>query len=109
MAQHEFGIMEQAPARGERYDAYEPWKYRCIAVDDDLIEPLLPRLASVKFFWHSVDMPGKGLAYCGVTLIPPESIDGMIQAMDGAPQLRALEELLSAARNKNKYVIHFGI
>ncbi len=50
MARHDFGIMEQMPVHGERYDSYEPWKYSCISVDDDFIEPLLSKLASIDSF-----------------------------------------------------------
>lgn len=109
MARHEFGIMEQRPAHGERYDCYEPWDYACISVEDDVIEPLLAKLSSFEFYWHSVDAPGKGLAYCGITLIPPESMGAMIQMIDGVSGLCGLERLLSEAKDQNKYVIHFGI
>ena len=109
MAKHNFGIMEYIPVHGERYDNYEPWHYSCICVDDDFIEPLLSKFGSIDLFWHSVDVPGKGLAYCGITLIPPESIDAMIQIIDKIPELSHLEKLLSGARAQNKYVIHFGI
>ena len=37
MPKHEFGIMQEAPAPGVRYDEYEPQRYRCIAVDDDAL------------------------------------------------------------------------
>ncbi len=109
MARHDFGIMEQMPVHGERYDSYEPWEYSCISVDDDFIEPFLSKLASIDSFWHSVDVPGKGLAYCGITLIPPRSIGTIIQIIDEIPELSCLKKLLSAARTQNKYVIHFGI
>ena len=109
MAKHDFGMMEQAPVHGERYDRYEPWNYSCISVDDNFIEPLLPEFCSVDFFWHSIDVPRKGLAYCGITLIPPKSIDTMIKIIDKIPELSHLKELLSEAEAQNKYVIHFGI
>ncbi|MBE5972711.1 MAG: hypothetical protein E7246_09380 [Lachnoclostridium sp.] len=38
MAKHEFGIMQNAPKPGERYDEYEPQKYLCISVDDNYVE-----------------------------------------------------------------------
>ncbi len=41
MAKHEFGMMPQAPEHGVCYDEYEPERYHCIAVDDDIIETLL--------------------------------------------------------------------
>ena len=42
MARHEFGVMPQAPEAGQRFEKYEPGKYRCIPVEDDEIERLLP-------------------------------------------------------------------
>lgn len=50
MAEHEFGIMAENPVRGVRYDHYEPWKYGCISIHDDYIEPLLAKLAEIDFF-----------------------------------------------------------
>ena len=38
MASYEFGVMDPGPLPGVRYDAYEPEKYRCIPVRDDLID-----------------------------------------------------------------------
>ncbi len=37
MAKHEFGIMQRDPTDKDRFDIYEPQKYSCIVVDDDLI------------------------------------------------------------------------
>ncbi len=41
MAKHEFGIMQDAPQKGVRYDEYEPWKYNCISVNDDHLEDIV--------------------------------------------------------------------
>ena len=71
MAVHEFAIMPQEPQKGQRYDEYEPQKYACIDVPDDAIEDVLPKLNEIDFYHHVVDEPKKGLAYCGITLIPP--------------------------------------
>ncbi|MGN1443515.1 MAG: hypothetical protein ACI4XE_06670, partial [Acutalibacteraceae bacterium] len=75
MAKHQFGIMKQNPKPGVRYDEYEPGKYGCIAVEDEIIEKFSEEICSLDMFWHTVDMPAKGLAYCGITLIPPESVE----------------------------------
>lgn len=74
MAKHEFGIMQTAPEQGRRYDDYEPQKYDCISVDDDYVEAVDANLNHVNFYWHTLDVPAKGLAYTGITLIPPTSI-----------------------------------
>ena len=74
MAKHEFGIMMDAPQQGKRYDEYEPWKYACISVDDAYLDGVVERLTSIDFYWHTLSVKGKGLAYCGVTLVPPCSL-----------------------------------
>ncbi len=43
MAKHEFRIMMNTPRQSERYDAYEPWKYECISVDDKDLEKALDK------------------------------------------------------------------
>ena len=109
MAKHEFGIMKNNPKPSVRYDAYEPQKYNCISVDDDYIEQIAPRLNDVEFYWHSLDMPAKGLAYCGVTLIPPTSTEHMTEAIEPIDELSNLAQLLQKAQSENKWVIYFGL
>lgn len=109
MATHEFGIMDRPPVHGDRYDCCEPEKYCMISVDDAFIEPLLPELDCLDFFWHSLDVPRKGLAYCGVTLIPPQSMGGVIDILKGIPALFDLKKLLLEAKGKNKFIIHYGL
>lgn len=109
MAVHEFGIMERPPAGGERYDAYEPKKYGCISVDDEYIEPIVPKIHDIKMYWHSLDISGGGLDYCGITLIHPEASERIVEIIDGIPQLSELKMLLAEAADKNKFVIHYGL
>ncbi len=109
MAKHEFGIMDRTPVSKERYDCYEPEKYKTIFVEDELLEPLHKRLNDIDFFWHSLDVPGKGLAYCGITLIPPESMDAAVKILEEEPKLVELKKLLLKAKEKNKFVIHYGL
>lgn len=104
---HEFGVMERAPRPGERYDCYEPEKYGCVRVGGALAKPLLA--AELDCFWHSLDVPGKGLACCGITLIPPESLGAALAAAEGYPGLRPVAELLRRARAEGRFVIHFGL
>lgn len=109
MAKHEFGIMETAPEKGKRYDEYEPQKYNCIAVDDEHLENIVTSFDDIDFFWHTPDVPGKGIAYCGVTLIPPSSMESFISVIENISELSELKTLLQKAYSKNKWVIHFGI
>lgn len=109
MAKHNFGIMQTAPKKGKRFDNYTPEEYNCISVADDDILPLLERLRDVKFFWHTLDRPEFGLAYYGITLIPPESFSDIIEIIWHNPNLSDLMALLVEAGDTKKYVIHFGI
>ncbi|MCI7499223.1 MAG: hypothetical protein SOT68_01645 [Oscillospiraceae bacterium] len=109
MAKHEFGIMQNSPKSGKRYDKYEPQEYNCISVDDDYIEPILSDFDNIDFFWHSIDVPEKGLCYCGITLVPPTSMQAFISVIDGNKHLSELKMIMQKAFDENKWVIHYGL
>lgn len=109
MAKHEFGIMQTVPQNGKRYDVYDPQKYNCITVDDDYLEDIAANLNDIHFYWHSVDVPGKGIAYCGITLIPPASMQAFISVIENLPELSELKALMQKAYGENKWMIHFGL
>ncbi len=109
MAKHEFGMMPHAPQHGVRYDDYEPERYHCIAVEDDIIETVAPLFSAIPMFWHTTDVPGKGLAYCGITLIPPDASRRMLELLPDNPELNELCTLLETACAEGKWVIHYGI
>lgn len=103
---HEFGIMSTDPEQGRRYDTYEPKKYGCIAVHDDLVERFAPALDSVLCYWHTLDRPEKGLAYCGITLIPPQSLPLFL---DAVTEIEPLRNLIHRAMAEGKFIIHYGL
>lgn len=109
MAKHEFGIMAEAPRPGERYDMYEPEKYACISVDDEDLNAAERRLSAIACYWHTLTVKETGLTWCGITLIPPESLSACIDAVAGLSALCALKKLLEKARKEGRWVIHFGI
>lgn len=109
MARHEFGIMQNAPKAGIRYDEYEPHKYNCISVDDEYVEIIDVNLNDIDFYWHTLDMPAKGIAYTGITLVPPKSVQSFIAVINNIPELDELKKLLGKALAENKWVIHFGL
>lgn len=100
MPTHEFGIMHESPKNGERYDCYDPKKFRCISVNDDDIVPLLKKLNEVKFYWHTLDKPAFGLAYYEITLIPPESMDAIMEIVWSSHNLSELFNLLHSAKKR---------
>ena len=101
--------MPSAPEKGARYDEYEPEKYDCISVDDDYLESIISKLDGIDFFLHTLDAPAKGIAYCGITLIPPESMQDFIAVIDGINGLHELKMLMHRAYGEGKWIIHFGI
>ncbi len=109
MARHEFGIMLNAPKPSKRYDEYEPQKYNCISVDDDYIEKIAADLNNIDFYWHTLDVPAKGIAYTGITLIPTTSLQAFTAIITDIEELNELKKLLEKALLENKWVIHFGL
>ena len=109
MPKHEFGIMKTDPKPTQVFDDYEPEKYNCLSIDDAYIEPMLTKLADVDCYWRSLECHGKNINYYGITLIPPDSMDLLIERIDGAIGTEKLHALLQKAKEEHKFVIHFGI
>lgn len=109
MARHEFGMMDTAPSLEQEYNDYEPEKYHCISVEDENIEPLLKAVSTIPCYWHSLKKEERGLAYYGITIIPPCSLGKLISIIDGKAPFNELKAVLQKAVKENKYVIHFGI
>ncbi len=75
MAFHEFGVMKKAPAWEEMYEKYDlSLCGETAAVEDDEVHALWEHFGSIPCFWHSLQRPAQGLAYTGITLIPPITI-----------------------------------
>ena len=102
-------MMMTDPEPGQIFEEYEPEKYDCIAVDDECVQAEIKRLKGIKCYWHGLDRPEAGLAYHGVTLIPPESIAKMIEAVRDVSDMRRLMEMLVVAERERKFVIYLGV
>jgi hypothetical protein len=111
MIYHEFGIVNKIPTYKKRFDRYEPQKYNCIRIDDNLIEPILVKLDSVDCYYHTLQKPGKGLDYFGITLIPPNSMNEFIKVLSSQNEidLIPLISMVKQAEQSGKFIIHFGI
>ncbi|MCT8140311.1 short-chain dehydrogenase [Anaerobacillus sp. CMMVII] len=111
---HEFGIIENFDRRKD-YGCYAPKKYHCISVDDYLIKDLSISLNNMKTYFHSYNRPEFNLAYCGVTIIPPQSLslfyDVVVSSVNfkKSDELASLATKIAQAREAKKYMIHFGI
>jgi hypothetical protein len=118
LAKHKFRIIDSFE-ENRWYSEYEPEKYNCVSVNDDLVEELIIKyneeLMAIKTYFQVTTQPGTGLDYCGVTLIPPESLkqfrDIIIKANNHfkAKELQLLTEKITEAITGNKYLIHYGI
>ena len=97
MAKYEFGIMENPPENGRRYDDYDPENYpRLVAVEDDIFDPFLIEFKGT-VYWHTLDMKGEGIAMAGINLIPPESVEILADSIGENRQLGKLKNLLTTA------------
>ncbi|SMB80465.1 hypothetical protein SAMN00017405_0880 [Desulfonispora thiosulfatigenes DSM 11270] len=111
MANHEFGIMETDTKKNQRFDEYEPKKYKLIKINDDFIEPLLPEFQNIPCYWHTLKRLEMNLAYGGITLIPPKSMEDFISIFNShySEKYKDLIILFKEAKRRNKYIIHYGI
>ena len=111
MARHEFAILKQTPSWDDIFDTYEPERYRCITVDDDFIEPILTDLREMDCYWHTLEKPEKGLAYYGITLIPPQSLETFLRIISSQNkrEYAPLIQMAMDAKENGNYLIHFGI
>ena len=111
MSKHEFGIMQINPTHKELFNEYEANKYNCVEVEDDFIGPILIELQNVDTYWHTIQNKKNGLAYYGITLIPPSSMKVFINilSLKNMVEYDLLIYLLNQAKESNKYIIHFGI
>lgn len=111
---HEFGILDDDDEQENDID-YEPEKYNCISVHDDIIECLVDRLSIMKTYYHSFNRPNIGLAYCGITIIPPESLSFFYEVITSSKyiaksaELQQLASIITQAIDGEKHIIHFGI
>jgi hypothetical protein len=114
MPVHKFGIIDKIE-NVKRDIGYEPQKYNCISVDDEIINHLKEHLSIMRTFFHSLERPEFGLAYWGITIIPPESLSVLNDVITSSTMCKKSAELnqlalkIIKAKEENKYMIHFGI
>ncbi len=111
----EFGIIPKISIN-EIYTNYEPQKYNCIKIDDDLyIDDWCSQLQNMKTYFNELWVEAKGFNRNGVTLIPPMSLKDFENVLKSDSRLlndASLQDLLSMVQKailENKYMIHYGI
>ncbi len=111
----QFGIIDQFEKLKDYSLDYEPLKYKCVAISDDILNDWWSELILIKTYFHCYNRPSYALARWGVTLIPPESLEPfyIIVSKDNrsnsSEELIGLMALLRRAISENKYVIHYGV
>lgn len=118
LATHEFGIINWFK-ENKCYGEYEPWKHDCIAVNDELLEQILidynEEFMKLETYFRITTVGGCGLNYCGVTLIPPDSLEYFCHIIKKAnkhyksEEIELLIEKIIEALRQGKYLIHYGI
>lgn len=110
----EFGIIDEFD-KDKSYWDYEPQKYNCVAIDDDILNDWWDELILIKTYFHCFSRPCFSLARWGITLIPPESLKAFYNIVStderskSSKELTDLMILLRKAISENKYVIHYGV
>ena len=111
---HNFGIIKEIDFK-KNYSDYTPQKYDCISVDDEFINSIAGKLSIMKTYFHSYERPDFGLAYYGVTIIPPDSLslfyDIVVSSADfkDTKELSILAKKILEATNEQQYMIHYGV
>jgi len=109
---HEFCILPDDPQPEEKFEYPPERRPNRAVVDDELLNEWAGRhqgaLWAIPVYFESLRRPEKGLAWYGITLIPPESAPLFRDLLD-RPELAELAALLKRAAETNKYIIHYGI
>jgi len=102
----EFGIINCFDKSKDYGGEYDPTKYSCVAIDDDVINDWWERLTTMKTYFHCYNCPETALARWGITLIPPESLDLFYDIVandtkkDFINQIPRLLELITKAKDE---------
>ncbi|MGG0724906.1 short-chain dehydrogenase [Bacillus mycoides] len=111
---HDFGIIDDFNYQ-KNYNDYTPEKYHCVSIDDDIISSFNQHLSIMKTYFHTFKNPEYGLAYWGITIIPPESLSIFYEAVTSSRYFKDSVELTELASKivqataEQKYMIHYGV
>lgn len=116
MIKTEFGIIEKIDEKQNYDDEYEPEKYHCVYIDDDVyINDWWDKLMLMKTYFHNLNRPSYGLDRWGVTIIPPESLATFQDIVISDKRINEDEHLVELANtiqeaiDRQKYMIHYGV
>lgn len=118
---NEFGIIDNIKSiknSKAKCIEYEPEKYNCISVSDDIINELFEEFKVMKTYFQNLNRKELGLDHWGVTLIPPESLEqfqniiiytNVFKCKEELVELTELGIIISKAIREKKYMIHYGV
>ena len=110
----EFGIIDNFDKNKDYRDTYEPKKYNCVSIDDDILNDWWSELSLIKTYFYCYNRPELSLSRWGVTLIPPESLEAFFNIVHNDRRFKSSQEVidlmivLRTAITEGKYVIHYG-
>lgn len=114
MVGHKFGIIDDFNEKKD-YSEYKKEEYNCISIDDELVVHITKYLKNLKTYHNNFNEEANGLAYTGVTIIPPKSlayfydIVATVNQFKKSTELSNLSTLILEAKKNEKYLIHYGI
>ena len=118
MIKTQFCIIECFDEHGD-YTKYVPERYHCVAIDDD--EYLndwwtsLLEIDTFDVYSERVLQPQKALSRWGITIIPPSSLEKLLNIVVSDQRYRqdkrlvAFALLIQQAIENGKYMIHYGV
>lgn len=111
---HQFGIITNLD-KNKDYGYYHPEEYHCVVIHDDAMSNWGERIQTMRSYYHCFSRPATGLAWCGVTLIPPESLGLFYDIVANDTHAAFVEQvppllgMILKAKKNNQFLIHFGI
>ena len=105
---HEFGILPTVPKPGEEFDD-TPQKYNCVTIEDDLLECYGQAINALDCCWNTIDQREKGLAWYGISLLPPATAGQLCKILEQDPNCAEVCEILRRAYAESRFVIHYGV
>jgi hypothetical protein len=111
----EFGIIDELDCEKDYGLTYEPEKYGCNVICEEALNDWYPLLKDMPTYYGSYSHPAFNIARYAVTLIPPLSLDLLIDTIKTSTKDKYKEdsleiiELLEKAKTNNKHVILYDV
>ena len=88
-------------------------KYRCVSVDDDIVNEWIVPSMKMPTYLFSLDQPFRGIDHYAETLIPPSSLPMLLEIVkpwkEADESVPRLIGLIQEAIENGKYMIVYGV